>query len=431
MSPLTFGAPDPVAGISAVCPPLRSYWYEGVSAPVPGRLVVARVADITVVSEALEGGEATAAIVVDEDGTPGFQVTIERTGVWDVVMVDSFDADPGAAGSYLCPLVDPGDPLGSTSLVYFGRGDADGVLRLTRGHQELGATVVGVLRPNVIAPAGIDARCLFRNLYVATEGPTGGLVRITPVVDGEVLTDEQVVFAARPGLHRYEVPLSRAYDVTSTERSRAGIVGTWFTVEIEVLDAFGCGRLELGGIEVEFDVLEQGIPQDVFTGESGTVPLLGAATQWYMGGVGAAVWHGRDGTDDAGAAIPVRLQTNDMAPAGAGGECIFTDVYLAVTRRNTSDWTFTLTPIVDGVALEGTDVTLLGAADPLTEVVAISLAQPFLVGATEVSRYEPRGAWIALRITAASAPDDEVIFAGPELEYDVLAYESLEDVTNA
>jgi hypothetical protein len=425
--PLRFGAGVDVPGTVVPCPPSRTYWYEGPSEVSPDRLIVSGLT-YGIVTEPLEGGSGSASIVIAEDGTPGLQVEMVRTGVWDVLMTDYFG---DLAGGAPCPDVDPTAALGDVVRVFMGMAGGEGIARLNDGHQELDVTVAAFLRPNATAPEGIGGRCLFQNIYVAVEGNTPALVKITPVIDGELLTDEQIIFAVpadgvNRSLHRFEVPLSRAYDLAAVEQSRAGIIGTWFTFEMEVLDAFGCGRLEIHGVELEYVPMTESVVGQVFTGESLSVPLSPSPTNWFMAGEGG-VWKGSEGIDDAGADIPVLAQTVEVAPAGVGGECLFQNIYLGVTRFNAQDWDIVVTGVLDGVDLESTTITLEGVVAPVTEVLEISLAQPYEVGAVEQSRYHPRGAWLAIRIDAAEGPDAEVIFEGPSLEYEVLT-ESLEAV---
>ena len=167
-----------------------------------------------------------------------------------------------------------------------------------------GVIVGGFIRPNVVAPGGIGARCLFQNIYLSVEGDTGGWCRCTPVIDGEVLTDEAMEFAIPLGggvrqVRRFEIPLTRAYDLAAVQQSRAGILGTWFTVELEITDAFGCGRLEFGGLELEYVVLEESLPGQTFTGESMVDPDRTPTQNWFLGGDGPDLYRGAQGTDES------------------------------------------------------------------------------------------------------------------------------------
>lgn len=396
------------------------YWLENIDAPAPRKFVVYDGLTCTVRRDENEGGRAEAQIVVLEDGTPGLQVRLTYEGVWDVFLVDSFEDS-------LCPGVNPLDPLGDVTRVFLGRGDDGSTVRLNRGHRDLGTIVEAFLRPNVVAPGGIGARCVFHNLYLAVEGVTGGLVKLVPVVDGELLTDEEVSFAvpsdgSKRKLQRFEIPLGRTHEVSGVARSRNGLVGTWFTFEATVLDAFGCGRLEFAGVELEYTVLAESIPGQTFTGESRQLPASSPVQRWYMGTVGGSTLQGGSSTEDGGQPIAVRIRSNEIAWAGVGGEALYQNIYLALTRANAADWDITVTPIMDDEELEPVSITLAGVASPVTEVLEISLAQTRSNGK---STYWPRGCWLAFTIESTSAPDKRVVFEGWSPEAEILT-ESLD-----
>ncbi|MCK5652589.1 MAG: hypothetical protein KAJ42_14470, partial [Gemmatimonadetes bacterium] len=338
--------PTTSPGLEVTCPELGgAYWYEGFSEPVPDRLIVYDGLTVTVRTDVTEDGRAIAAAAVSELGAPGLQVEMILQGVWDSFLVDSFEGD-------ICPGIDPSDPYTPSTPFFLGRGDDGSIIRLSHGHEELAVIVPGFMRPNVVAPGGIGARCLFQNVYLGIEGNTGGWCKVTPVIDGEVLTDEAMAFAipsdgSTREVRRFEIPLTRKYEPDATELSREGIIGTWFTVQIEIVDAFGCGRLEPAGVEVEFQVLEESIPGQVYTGESVNYPSRIPPQAWFLGGIGADLYRGDQGTDDGGEDIPIYLQTNEVAPYGVGGEGLFQNVYVAVTRDNPTGWTVTLTPVLD------------------------------------------------------------------------------------
>lgn len=95
----------------------------------------------------------------------------------------------------------------------------------------------------------------------------------------------------------------------------------------------------------------------------------------------------------------VKAKTNRVAPAGAGGECVFTLVYLTVTF--TASLTLYVTPFVDDTALEKTAVLLTenAAQSKQTRVYEIGLSIPLKAGdGTERGRYGPRGTWFQVMI---------------------------------
>lgn len=135
-------------------------------------------------------------------------------------------------------------------------------------------------------------------------------------------------------------------------------------------------------------------------------------------------------TLDVAQAYQIRARTARVAPAGAGGECIFTTAYLVVTHDLvTDDVTITVTPILDGVEQTGEALNIVLAvqtpAGRVTEVFEIGLSLPnvFNPGAADHGRYAMRGTWFQLLITsndALDSGDGEIILEAVELEYEVV-----------
>jgi hypothetical protein len=412
---LVFGIGIEVPGVVVPCPELAiAKWYDGGVSPIAESAKLSDDFDITARTVDDEGGEARIVAGLVTGLVPALQVTMAIEGIWDVVLVDSFEDS-------ICPGVDPSESAGEALRFFFGQ--LGSIVRLNRGNLDRDERIHATLKPNVVAPAGPSARCLFRNVYLAVEGNTGGGILFTPIVDGEVLTEEALLFAVpsdgvTKAIKRFEIPLTQMHTY-----NRQGLVGTWFSFLLEAVDVYGCGRMSISGWELEYEVLAESLPGQAFTGEAYVDPDAASPLRWFVGGVGSGVSRGGVGTTDGGVAIPVRLVGNEVAPAGVGGEALFQNVYLVVIRRNTEDWAFTFTPIVDGEAMAAITVTLAGVEDMVSEVVELSLAQ------TGAVTYHPRGAWFGYRITAALAPDKPVEFHGLELEYEIVT-ESLKDVTN-
>ena len=133
------------------------------------------------------------------------------------------------------------------------------------------------------------------------------------------------------------------------------------------------------------------------------------------------------GFQDNGAVYVPVAKSNPIAPAGASGECIFTNVYITITHSMEVD--IRLTPIVDFVAIDGTggqpderlvfSLPALGAR--LTERFEMGLSLPFPLTGTERIRNALRGAWFQLQaeaLTPLAAGD--LIFDQTELEYEVV-----------
>src|SRR5574341_267236 len=125
-----------------------------------------------------------------------------------------------------------------------------------------------------------------------------------------------------------------------------------------------------------------------------------------------------DGFQDASAAIVVRAETVPVAPAGPGGEAIFSALYLVLTA--TMAVTIQVTPIVDGVALEMQDITLSAQTERKTTHHELGLSIPLMEGPTEMARFAPRGTWFQARIVVPALAAGDLIIDGVSLEHEVV-----------
>jgi hypothetical protein len=152
-------------------------------------------------------------------------------------------------------------------------------------------------------------------------------------------------------------------------------------------------------------------------------------TLFFGGAVSANVLQTNDGFEDNGVDIIPLARNNQVAPVGASGECIFTNVYVTITHSMLVDIQFT--PIVDFVPLDGTGgqpderITIslpdLTGTGRLTERFEIGLSIPFPLTGPERFRNAMRGAWFQLQadtVTPLAAGD--LIFEQVELEYEVV-----------
>jgi hypothetical protein len=115
------------------------------------------------------------------------------------------------------------------------------------------------------------------------------------------------------------------------------------------------------------------------------------------------------------------LNTNRVAPAGAGGECIFTNLYFSV-RHYVAPVLLLVTVALDGNYLPSQQVVLENGADTGTiRELEISLMQALLVGGIERSRYAPRGGWIEVFLETADTVDPALLDIGTvEVEYEIV-----------
>lgn len=111
--------------------------------------------------------------------------------------------------------------------------------------------------------------------------------------------------------------------------------------------------------------------------------------------------------------------TNRAAPAGIGGECIFTNLYFT-TRHYATPVILRVGIILDGVELPATTIALADGADSGTvREHEVSLLLPYYVAGVERSRYAPRGTRIEVytRMVGVLGPVD---VGGVEVEYEVV-----------
>ena len=141
----------------------------------------------------------------------------------------------------------------------------------------------------------------------------------------------------------------------------------------------------------------------------------------------ASVIEANVGFQDNGADYTPLAISNLVAPAGASGESIFTNVYITITHSMGVD--IRLTPILDFVPLDGTGgqpderliITLPPLAARLTERFEMGLSVPFPLTGTERFRNALRGAWFQLQAEAlAPLAAGDLIFDQTELEFEVV-----------
>ncbi len=144
---------------------------------------------------------------------------------------------------------------------------------------------------------------------------------------------------------------------------------------------------------------------------------------------------GKGYTDD-GEPYEMLARSRSLAPAGPGGECIFTLLYLT-TLHYTDDVSVWITPIVDQVAQPTQRLDLTGVLDSVGErqTHEIGLAVPYLVGGVERLRFAPRGTWFDVQIetkygaaeVGAAPVASKQIIESVELEYEIVR-ESMEPI---
>lgn len=113
-----------------------------------------------------------------------------------------------------------------------------------------------------------------------------------------------------------------------------------------------------------------------------------------------SVWLLNSGNDDAGLDIPVRVQSNPVAPAGANADCTFDRLFVTLT------WsigvTLRVTPIVDGDKLEDAQFDIVldrpYGIRRQSQVFEKILRLTAIINGEPAFKYVPRGTWFAVLI---------------------------------
>lgn len=122
-------------------------------------------------------------------------------------------------------------------------------------------------------------------------------------------------------------------------------------------------------------------------------------------------------TSDDGQAFTLLLTSNAYYPAGPGGEAIFGGCYLPLIT-DTGNFSFTVTPILDGVRHEATTIAVAAVTERYEERYEIKFSQPHSSGGAERARVGLRGARIQVEIGVTTTK--HVIFGECEVEYQIV-----------
>lgn len=299
-------------------------------------------------------------------------------------------------------------------------------MRFGSAAQDLTTDVEFLLEPNAVAPAGAGGEALFVNVYIAITYNAGFELTFTPRLDGRLITEEAVTFtvmASRtaPVTKRFEFGLGMSHPDYVAPVQRFGLRGTWFSFQLrgkDILQICGTISIELEGTEVEYEVVREGLPlRDFSIGELVAVERA-RFSRFFFGEQGANLFEFGSGRDDAAVPVDLFAQTNKVAPAGIGGECIFTNLYLAITHSGLTDYTLFVTPILDNDELPTLALIVPGTSKPtVAEVFEVGLAETF----AGVQTHAPRGVWFSFKLQGdGTLPDGDLIIEGASLEYEVV-----------
>lgn len=167
-----------------------------------------------------------------------------------------------------------------TPVLIFGwQGGTDevGLYRYGDSHLDGEIPIYGRYRTAEVAVAGISGRASFQRLFVAVTFTRPFRLRLTPIVDGKLITGEYADIQVTQGdfddpaqnltigtraTHLFEVVLTLPYLRGGIERFRYAMQGAYFQVEIEQMDALsGLGELIIEKLELEYKVLSKSAVQ--------------------------------------------------------------------------------------------------------------------------------------------------------------------------
>ena len=123
------------------------------------------------------------------------------------------------------------------------------------------------------------------------------------------------------------------------------------------------------------------------------------------------------GYTDAGEPLELLLECAPVAPAGAGGDCLFDRLRVVFTWS--AEVSLTVTPVLDGVAIEESahQIDLTASTDRQSQVFELILRRK----EASVHTYGLRGTWFAVRIAGTVLSMGDMIIDPLTLEYEILS----------
>jgi len=149
-------------------------------------------------------------------------------------------------------------------ILVLGRRSGNALLQVDEGYTDDGEDIEVLAESVPVAPAGVMRDALFDSLYFTVTWTMGVTLRITPILDGEEITDEasDLELTERFESDGDEMPrrsrtyvkrLNRDLFDGETRIGRVGMRGTWFGVKIESVGGIGRGALLVDAVSLEFD----------------------------------------------------------------------------------------------------------------------------------------------------------------------------------
>lgn len=282
-------------------------------------------------------------------------------------------------------------------------------------HTENGLPVIAPIRPREIAPAGFMGEVILKNLYLSITTSTHAVIDVTPIIDGRRLETQQITVTV-PEVGKKvsvvrEVPLSEAFVANGIEYARVNPRGTWFTFEALAQDTFG-GQLSINGAKLDWDPVRESRPGVVYSAEVVGSPAVIPPPRLFLGDSGVLQYMGGD---DDGTPYDALVRPAEVGFKDADVESWFRTLYVVLMRQNTEEVTATITPLLDGEALEQDVRTLDPVSGVVIEVLEVPLSIPLIADTVEVGRYGARGRWFTAE---AQAPSKDVSFLGMYVDFD-------------
>lgn len=270
-----------------------------------------------------------------------------------------------------------------------------------------------------LAPFGIGAEALFTNVYFVTRSKVPFTLTLTPIVDGAPKLDARRVIEV-PGNESRAV--TRRHEIALYERlpdgrpGQKGLRGTWFRLRVDLDDeetiefedecdpiiVRRIGQIDIGGFELEAERVTLTHPDQQFVFERAVPRVLpGRERHYFFGltGYDSMMEYGGVAQDD-GEDVPLFARSRAAAPAGAGGEMIFTQLAIPIYRHNPESVTLRVLPVVDDIEQPELTLELEPTPVPLREVRHLDIYRPILDGDAEVGRMAIRGAWWQMALRA-------------------------------
>lgn len=374
----------------------------------------------------------------------GFDIETTQVGSCVLAAEPPEDDTPPEVSSPtpVTPSACPPEEVDTSHELYLGA-SSNKVLQYGASETDDGTIIIATVRPNSVAPWGMGAAALLRDIYLAFQHIGDVAISVTPVVNGEELTAQiDSIYEIGSGAlepKKKELAVTRPYVGTGTANVlRRGVRGQHLSVIIRAQDICGSG-LSLDGLvyEVERVRAKLDAPYSAFTEELLGDPIFLAPYRLYFGAAGKKVLEAsveQQNQDDA-TDYDSQALSNWVAPAGHHGEAAFFNLYVTLSRWNTSELTLQVVHELvkddELLTLATEEVTLAATTTPVRgEVIEVPISKPYTRSSAERLRTAPRGTWYRARLTLTTAPDHFFTMEGTELEFEIVR-ESTEAHVNA